>query len=247
MENVTDSKFKKCSFIKELLVLINSSKNKYSAECLIFACSMYFSSPSSYCFLRNSGYITLPHPNYIRKLSSNSEIDSPGCEESHKRYLQQHLCALKEEERLVNFMLDEIHIKSLLGYKGGKMKGSATNTSGLANSLQAFMVSSLRSSYKDIVALYPVKNITADNLLSYTINTLKILHEVGYKVISLISDNNRVNRCMFEKLCGGTLASKVKNPADDISPLFLLFDTVHLVKCIRNNWFNQRTCAQTLS
>ena len=230
----------KLLFLKEQLQLLNSKVPRYSAELMIFACSVYFSNPSAYCTLRESGYLSLPHPNHIRKISTNHDIDSPGFTEPHKRYLQQHLCGLKEEEKLVNVMLDEIHVKSSLQYKGGKIKGSASNMPALANTLQTFMISSLRSSHKDIVAMFPVKNITSIDLKKFTLMTLQALDEIGFKVLALISDNNRLNRKMFELISGGCLKSKIPNPIKPNVDLFLLFDSVHQMKCIRNNWFKSK-------
>ena len=38
----------------------------------------------------------------------------------------------------------------------------------------------------------------------------------------------------------GDLKVSIPNPYDCQSPLFIMFDTVHLFKCIRNNWFNEK-------
>lgn len=146
---------------------------------------------------------------------------------------------------MVNVLLDEIHIKKNLAYKGGKFHGLSGNSNEPASTLQAFMISSLFSSNKQIAALCPVSNLTADVLYDLTQRVLTILHDTGYKVISLISDNNRVNRNMFEKLCGGVLSSSVPNPCNPCEPVFLLFDSVHLLRSIRNNWLSQKNPIQT--
>lgn len=36
------------------------------------------------------------------------------------------------------------------------------------------------------------------------------------------------------------------NPLDSSRPLFYVFDSVHLLKCIRNNWINQKSPRQSL-
>jgi len=182
--------------------------------------------------------VVLPHPKYVCKLAGNSNSNNVDC-------LKQRIDGLNDDEKLINVLLDETHVKSAMSYKGGKVTGSASNSEEIADSLQAFMITSLRSGYKDVVSLFPVKNITGLDLLKYTKDVLLMLRELGFKVITLISDNNRLNRKMFEQLCGGILISPVANPVDTSSPIFLLFDTVHLFKCIRNNWINQRNPAQT--
>ena len=50
---------------------------------------------------------------------------------------------------------------------------------------------------------------------------------------------------MFTRLCGGTLSSKFVNPFDNTHNIFVMFDSVHLFKCIRNNWLNQIDSKQT--
>lgn len=109
------------------------------------------------------------------------------------------------------------------------------------------MITSLLSDNKDIVGLYPVKHLTAEKLHEMTLNVIHALTECGYRVLSLISDNNRVNRKMFQKLCNGALKSKFKNPYKPDEDIFILFDTVHLLKSIINNWLNQKDTEQTFT
>ncbi len=64
-----------------------------------------------------------------------------------------------------------------------------------------------------------------------------MLESVGYFVFFLISDNNRVDINMFSELCGGTLMPYTQqHPCSKDRKLFFLFDSVHLLKCVRNNW-----------
>ena len=58
-------------------------------------------------------------------------------------------------------------------------------------------------------------------------------------MVSLISDNNRINRNVFTSICGGVLKPCIAHPLDASRQLFFMFDSVHLLKSIRNNWINQ--------
>jgi len=88
----------KISFIQEQIKLLNMKIPSYSPDLLVFASTMYFSNPHAYTKLRDTEVLTLPHPTYLRKLSSNCDIDSSGFNNSHRRYMQQHLCGLKEDD-----------------------------------------------------------------------------------------------------------------------------------------------------
>ena len=226
--------------LKEQILLLGNNRKRYSADFMLFSCTLYYSNPAAYKFMRENSFLTLPSADYIRKLALTSNIDVPGLKDSHINYLKQRLCGMTEDEKMVNVLLDEIHVKPSYQYKGGKIKGVSENNVGLANCVQTFMISSLRSSHKDVVALFPVTKLTSADLLNYTHVVLKTLHEIGFNVISLISDNNRVNRNMFESFCGGTLKCCIDNPYDLDNKLFFLFDSVHLIKCIRNNWLNDK-------
>lgn len=243
-ENSKYSKSDVLWFCGEQLSLLCTDKVRYSCEFLIWAYSVYLSSPSLYTDLRDSKVIILPHPNYLRKFNVSS-ANSVVTENSHEHFLKENVTNLRGEEKLVNLLLDEIHVKKSLTYKGGRLYGASINSCKPATTIQAFMISSLLSKTKHIAALYPVCNQTADTLLDLTLKVLTFLHDIGYKVVSLISDNNRINRNMFERLCGGSLVSSIPHPCDSSMPLFFLFDSVHLLKCIRNNWLNQKNPIQS--
>ena len=62
--------------------------------------------------------------------------------------------------------------------------------------------------------------------------------EADYKIVSIISDHNVINRKSFILLGGSdTLKHFIINPLNN-EKIFLLFDTVHLLKCICNNWLS---------
>ena len=62
----------------------------------------------------------------------------------------------------MNVLFDEIHIKPKLEYRGGRLVGAATEQKLIANKIQAFMLTSLYSKNQDVIALYPVKQISAN-------------------------------------------------------------------------------------
>lgn len=239
--NLNVEKAAKVKFALEQLELSFANQIKYSAELLIWAASLSYSHPGAYQSLRKTNMMTLPHHIYLRQFLSKIGPNSPGIGPLQKSYLKEKSKLLKNEEKVVTVMLDEIYVNPKLSYKAGKIIGTAENVSGTesATTMQAFMFSSLHSDNKDIIAIFPVKNMNANTLLTLTTEVLKLMNELQFDVVCLISDNHSTNRKMFELLGGGMLKTCVSNPADPSKSLFLLFDSVHLLKCIRNNWLNR--------
>lgn len=154
---------------------------------------------------------------------------------------------MEQHQLLVNLMLDEIHVEPCSSFKGGSIVGFALNEpTKKATTVQAFMISSILSKDKEVVALVPVVNLTAAFLHKLTVDILKLVHKARYKVISILSDNNRVNRNMFTMM-SGVLKPYIAHPCDPVFKLFFLFESVYLLKCIRNNWLNQIDSRQTFT
>ena len=148
---------------------------------------------------------------------------------------------LNPTELLVTLQLDEIHVKPKVSYQSGQLYGNASNRDQKqANRIQVFMISSVLSSNKDVVSLVPVQKMTAQDLCSMTLEVIKTVTAAGYNIVAILSDNNVINRKMFMELSGTkTLVPFILNPVNKIERIYLLFDTVHLLKCIRNNWINE--------
>lgn len=234
-----DNLFIKLKFLKQQISLMNSKRLQYPSDIIIFSSKIFFSYPAAYTLIRDSKIFTLPHPSYLKKLASMCIPNSTYCRKSHVSFLKNKSNLLKEEEKIVNVLLDEIYINPLLNYKAGRIIGMSENSDAAASTIQTYMISSVLSKNKDVVALFPVRNLTTDILLKYTNEVLKVLHDCGFTVLSLISDNNRVNRNMFTCLSGGELKPFINNPYCPSKKLFFLFDSVHLIKSIRNNWLSQ--------
>jgi len=223
-------------FLLKQFELLYSVQNRYSPDCLLLAFKIYCLSRPVYSYLRES-CLTLPHPSYLRQLTSCFTLND---DDSHFVYLKQKCNVLAERERLSVLMLDEIYVKPKINYKGGSLQGFAENADSVeATTVQAYMISSVLSKHKDVAALQPVKNLDTSFLYDSVMKVLSLVENAGYRVVAVMSDNNRVNRNAFDKMSGGTMQPSIPHPCDPQRRLFFLFDSVHLVKCIRNNWINQ--------
>ena len=242
-ENETKKKF-----LLQQMILCEKPKmaRRYTSSIYHFACSLFLKSSSCYKALYDSNTLTLPSPSNLSKILCFLKPDISINSTTNIEYMKAKCERLSENDRLVNLMIDEIYVKKRVSFKGGCVTGFSDNRlNEEATTIQSFMISSLFSKYKEMVALVPVCRMTADDLYKLTVQVLKMLYESGFRICALISDNNRVNRNMFGKMCNGSVTSYVKNPANENEHVYLLFDSVHLLKSIRNNWLNQMDCEKT--
>ena len=84
------------------------------------------------------------------------------------------------------------------------------------------MISSIPYSKKDMAALIPIRNLTAAYLHEFTLKAIDIVEKAGYRVVCLISDNNRINRNMFALMCrpNGSMQPSTVHPYDPNRSLF---------------------------
>jgi len=157
----------------------------------------------------------------LRTLSSCFSVESGAECNEHFAYLTEKAKLLGEHERHVTMLLDEIYVSPKISYKAGTVEGFATNCDmSQATTVQAFMICSILSSKKDIAALIPIKNLTAAYLTELTLKMINLVERAGYRVVCLISDNNRVNGNMFSMLCNGRIQSSTVHPYDSNRELF---------------------------
>lgn len=215
----------------------NDNSRRYCGNTLLFAASLYVHSPAAYAAVHSSGYMYLPHPCNVRKLIARFDLNSLNVDGSIE-YLKIKKKFLKDHELVVNVLLDEIYIEPRLIFKGDTIYGaSETDSNEIAKTAQVFMLSSVFSKFKDVVTIVPVSNLTAPQLKSMLLHVIEEVEKVGFTVLASVSDNNAVNRKAYELLTpNGILQPSIAHPVDSGRKLFLIFDTVHILKCIRNNW-----------
>ena len=235
-----------CNFLAEQLKLLCTATKgrRYSIDILIYSFSIYHKSPACYTELRK--LLCLPSKELLRDISSNISIGSGNvCQ----NYLKNKAARLQPNERMVNLQLDEIHIKSKVVYENGNVRGYAENKSMKeANRMQCFLISSLCSNNKDVVSIIPVQQMTAIYLCELIKQVIINVSNAGYRVISVISDNNVVNRNSFKMLANSDhLVPFITNPVNEEEKIFILFDSVHILKCIRNNWLNLKNSKKTFT
>ncbi|XP_075725128.1 uncharacterized protein LOC119179731 [Rhipicephalus microplus] len=232
-------------FLKEQCKLLTKKSNgvRYSAELLVFSSILHTIPPHAYKFFRHSNKLVLPHDTTIKRVCAAHDV-SPSkeqCEEGFLRYIKRRATILKPHEKNVTVMLDEIHLQPFFEYKGGCLTGFAAHCAEPAKTAHVFMVQSLLSSYKDVAHILPVTRITATELHDVLKTLIMRLESAGLHVVAVVTDNNAMNRKMMSLFSEQNEPGIVfPHPANPQQPLFHVVDTVHLLKCIRNNWLNQK-------
>lgn len=232
------------NFLSEQLRLHITPKERYrySTNTLIWSSIMHTISSHAYKYLRHYSSLILPHPSTI-KCICNKFLSDPTDEDRQLFlvYASNIFKFLEEHEKNVILLMDEIHIQPYLDFKGGNIVGNAFNNSCLATSAYTFMISSVTSKFKEVIHIYPTSTIKSDILFDCIRTVVIKLEEIGYKVFCILSDNNALNgKAMSNFSPKQQLSTVYPHPCDNTRPLFFLFDSVHLFKCVKNNWLNPK-------
>ena len=175
--------------------------------------------------------LVLPNKNtikgYFGKLGDAGSMSE--CSSVVKNVFQTHNGTRKHCKILVN----EIHIKPSVQLQSGHLIGFLDDESEkLAKTVLAVMISPLMGKPSFVVRLIPVYSLKHE--------FLKIVHEASYYVNMVMCDNLRTNQSMFSTFHEDHESSSifsVKHPIEnsEYDEVFLLYDTVHLLKSILNN------------
>lgn len=229
-------------FLMEQLELMNTPKNSRRYSSLVMKASMqlFLRSRNAYSCSRN--ILTLPHPDTIRSYfgcfghvgSDNEARSTVTAVLSTLSGLQKHCCLL----------FDEIYINPSFRFRGGHIVGEAAdNPQKPARTVLAVMLKPMMSSECFVIRLIPIFSLTGDFLFQQLCLALQIVQGCGGKVLAMVCDNATTNRKCYKKFRKGSESWLGFNPHDPSRDLHLLFDSVHLMKCVRNNWINEK-CQQ---
>ena len=188
----------------------------------------YATSRSCYEKLRKD--YKLPSTKTLRNLTSKvSKIQN-------EKFVTGIFSSIEERQRSCIILVDEVYVKPSLQYHGGHVFGKAENNpDALANTLLSIMVKLMKSGPKFLIKMIPVSKLTPTFLHKQVCAILGIINSSFGKVIVIIADNYRTNQAFFKLF--QTVESKPWKTTDG---LFLLFDYVHLIKSIRNNWITEK-------
>ena len=122
-------------------------------------------------------------------------------------------------------------------YHGGTVFGKACNNpSLLANTVLGIMINCMFGGPTFLTRMLPVAKLNAEFLAEQINETIISIKTAGGTINSLICDNNRTNQKFFK-----SFPTALNKPWVTTEGLFLLFDYVHIIKNIRNNWLTEKS------
>ena len=203
----------------------------YSLETTTRAFEYYATSRALYSRLRED--FQLPSIRTLQRITSKvANVDE------HK-FLLNVFKNLPDHQKQCILIWDEMYVKSAITYHGGSIFGKSVDCpEKLARTVLAVMVKVLFGGPEFIYKAYPISNLTAQFLYKEATSIVETIEsDSPNKVLAVITDGHRTNQKCFKML----------NPDPNkpwftqSSNRFILFDYVHVIKCIRNNWLTEKT------
>lgn len=219
------------SFCAEQLRLVSKNPNsrRYSSSLIGNAIVWDRTSPQLYDMIYNSGMLCLPHSRTLRRLTSALQVNS-GINSSTMAYLEMRVKSLPARERLVNVAMDEVYTAQSVEMAGGRVYGIAAGST--TKTLFCTHINSIAGKYEDMVSMHPVNHVTKAIVEDAFNKVLKGLTEIGFTVVSVTTDNHRVNQSWHNHLGEDDRHPVfIKNPYSlERKPVHTLYDTVHIFK-----------------
>ena len=200
---------------------------KYSPEILSRAFEYFSISRSLYSRIRDDyempSIVTLGK--LISKVSKLEDFD----------FLNKYFMQLEDpRQKNVIIIIDEVYVKPQLTYQGGNLFGKAVNNpEHFATTVLSFMICSLLGGKRFLYKALPVYRLSADFQYEQVVNMLNLIRSCNGITVAILCDNNKVNQSFFKKF-------NLISPWRTTENIFLLYDYVHLIKSIRNNWLTEK-------
>ena len=129
-------------------------------------------------------------------------------------------------------MLDEMYLQQEVQYDSRELTGCDSNLQ-MYKSILCFMVVSLKQSTPYIINAIPLTEINHQIVPDGIINCGNTLSRRDFNARAVVSDNHSPN--VSDKNISKPYTHAIANPLNPDKYIYLLFDTVHLVKNNRNN------------
>lgn len=232
------------------------------------ALSLYLKAPGAYKELCESGFVKLPTARTLFDYSHVTKVQ-PGIDETvlefvskratsednpHKQYhvlmademhISKNIVLLKSTGEMIGFKdLDDLD-NELASLEAHLEKPDKVLEPELATKVMAFMVKGVSSNLKHVVASYPVNNPSPKQMYLWTWSVIGALERSGVMVIAFVCDGASTNRAFIKLHTPATITSSgvVFDTVNKHAPdrlLYFFSDVPHLLKTLRNAFFNSR-------
>lgn len=229
-------KEKKLTFAIRQLELL--AQKQFSMRDFCFAMEMF--PQCSYEQLRE--FLVLPSKRKLQSIVSSVDREAVLRKTFEKTQVPQ--------QRNTFLLVDEVQIRPTVAFSGGVLSGLAANNPDCrATHMLAVMAKLLHRGPSVMISITPVHKLTGAFQFEVVKEAAKVVESAGGRVLGSITDNHKVNQQFCKQFVAGEpsrdISAIVPHPLDSRRLWFLLFDTVHLLKCIRNNWISEK--CQTIS
>lgn len=150
-------------------------------------------SPACYGYLQSLDCLSLPHVHTLNQLYSSFGLENDFC-----TYLSRATSSFTPQEKNVIVQMDEIHVKSDVSYKGGKIIGPSLNPDDPTRTVFSVMVSSLHKKWSCISRLLPCASISAEKIFPIIKSCIIDIEHCGLKVQVISTDNYPLNVNLFK-------------------------------------------------
>ena len=193
-----------------------------------FALLLKYTSAAAYKIIQQ--HLPLPPTSLLEKLRS-SKVDSLKAAK-----------LLKEQNKIstdVVVMVDEMYLQKRAQFAGGEYVGVDLEEN-LYNGIVVFMINGLKTSLSIVVKACPENKLNGKWLAHEMAQCVSKLSKEGFRVRAIITNNHSSNVAAFKLLLASFNSPsqlQFKHP-DSTCVTYLFFDTIHLLKNIRNNLLN---------
>ena len=206
----------------------NVCQRKYSPETLVRQFEYFATSRAMYKRLRED--YQLPSITTLTRLTSkcNNLKDH--------QFLQMFFGSLEDSQKTCLLLIDEVYVKPALHFHAGSIFGRAVNRPDqLANTVLGFKIVTFFGGPTILYKMLPVKCLDAAFMFEQFMIIWNCKKEADGNLFGIICDNNRTNQSFFSKF-----TCQVGKSWLTVDGLYLLFDFVHLLKSVRNNWITEK-------
>ena len=140
-------------------------------------------------------------------------------------------------------IVDEMYLQKATQYQGGEYIG-VDKEGNLFKGIVVFMIVGLKESISYVIQALPEIRFNGKWLSEKMSKSIDLLGEAGFNVRGIVTDNHAANVNAFNCLHieYGTPESPlfIKHPSNHNKNIYLFFDSVHILKNIRNNLLNAK-------